>query len=55
VTELTSESADLEGLEEGYQLWLASRGGVWTISLAEMIDVIEKRYARDSSAHGTLK
>src|SRR5262245_2097527 len=42
VTDLTTEAADLEGLEEGYEVWLASRGGAWTITLAELVDVLEE-------------
>lgn len=42
VTELTNEKADIEGFEEGYNTWRDAKGGVFTITVNEIVDFIEK-------------
>jgi hypothetical protein len=42
VTDLTSEAADLDGFEKGYEVWRAARGGIWAIPLAEIVEIVEE-------------
>jgi hypothetical protein len=42
VTDLTSEAADLDGFEKGYDVWRAARGGIWAIPLAEIVEIVEE-------------
>ena len=37
-----SESADLAEFEDGYQMWAEDHGGVFTVSLAEIVEVTEQ-------------
>ena len=50
VTELTSEPANLEGFEDGYQTWFEAfqkqQAGVFKVELAEMVGQIEKALRR---------
>jgi len=53
VTELTGETADLEGLEGGHATWLeayrSGKGGVFTLSVAEAVDLIQRMISGDTT------
>jgi hypothetical protein len=42
VTELAQENAPLTDYEEGYASWKEAQGGVWTVPLAEIVDLMEQ-------------
>lgn len=42
VTELTSDLPDLAEFDDGYRVWLENHGGVFTISLAELLGDTEE-------------
>jgi hypothetical protein len=42
VTELTSEAPDLTGHDEGYRTWRENRGGVFMVSLADVLHFTEE-------------
>jgi hypothetical protein len=46
VTKLTQDKVGLDGFDEGYQTWLAAyrdgKGGVFTISVKEIVDCMEQ-------------
>jgi len=44
---LKSES-ELPNFKEGYEAWRSACGGAYTISIAEMLDVVEKTYQTGS-------
>lgn len=48
ITELTGDAADLDGFEDGYGTWLsafeAGDAGIFTITLAEIVDVMEQAF-----------
>ena len=50
VTELTEERGDLEGFAEGYASWLSAyrdgKAGVFTLTLAEIVDAMEQALSR---------
>jgi hypothetical protein len=50
VTRLTEEQADLEGFEEGYEMWLGSYreggGGVFSIQVKDVVDCMEQAINR---------
>jgi hypothetical protein len=41
VTQLVQQNAPLPPFEEGYQTWQRSRGGVFTLKVADVVDVVE--------------
>jgi hypothetical protein len=53
ITSLTQEKYDLNGLEEGYNMWLeayrTSKGGVFTITVKELIDFMEQALAKGTT------
>lgn len=42
VIRLVDEPSDLSGFEEGYATWLEAKGGVFTITLAEIVQYMEE-------------
>lgn len=46
VTTLMADSVPLPAFEEGYQQWKAAKGGVFTVSLAEVVTFVDKALNR---------
>ena len=43
ITELLHDSVDLPDYEEGYRQWKDAHGGAYTITVREVLDVIERQ------------
>ena len=43
---LVTESVPLPDFREGYDLWKRGKGGVWTLSVAEIVAAVEEALGR---------
>ena len=46
ITGLVTESVPLPDFREGYDLWKRGKGGVWTLSMAEIVAAVEEALGR---------